>query len=175
MDDAPTPVFHVVLVEPLIPQNTGTIGRLCVAAGARLHLVGPLGFDLDDPRRRRAGLDYWPHLDYRVYPDLAAFLRQADPPEARSWYGVARSGRPYTEVEYRRGDWLFFGTESEGLPPDLHADRPDRRVSIPMRPEARSINLAIATGIVLYEGLRQSGGRAGDGGLDPAAPGAPFS
>lgn len=175
MVDASSPGFHVVLVEPLIPQNTGTIGRLCVAAGARLHLVGPLGFDLDDRRRRRAGLDYWPHLDYRVYPDLAAFLREADPPGDRSWYTVARSGRPYTDVRYRSGDWLFFGTETEGLPPDLHADRPERRVSIPMRSEARSINLAIATGIVLYEGLRQSGWRAGEGGSDPAAPGAPFS
>lgn len=175
MDPTSTPPFHVVLVEPLIPQNTGTIGRLCVAAGARLHLVGPLGFDLDDRRRRRAGLDYWPHLSYHVYDDLLAFLREADPPEERSWYAVARSGRAYTEVEYRRGDWLFFGTETGGLPPDLHADRPGRRVSIPMRPEARSINLAIAAGIVLYEGLRQSGWQAGRGGPDPTAPGAPFS
>lgn len=175
MANDPSPPFHVVLVEPLIPQNTGTIGRLCVAAGARLHLVGPLGFDLDDPRRRRAGLDYWPHLSVHLYADLPAFLREADPPEDRSWYAVARTGRPYTDVAYRPGDWLFFGKETEGLPDDLHADRPDRRVMIPMRPEARSINLAIATGIVLYEGLRQIGWRAGRGGPDPARPGARFS
>ena len=170
-----TPSFHVVLVEPAIPQNTGTIGRLCVAAGARLHLVGPLGFALDDRRRRRAGLDYWPHLDYRVYDDLARFLGEADPSPERSWYAVARAGRPYTDAAYRAGDWLFFGTETEGLPPDLHADRPDRRVSIPMRPEARSINLSIATGIVLYEGLRRTGWRTAEGGPDPGAPGASFS
>lgn len=161
------PPFHVVLVEPLIPQNTGTIGRLCVAAGATLHLVGPLGFEIDDRRRRRAGLDYWPHLRWEVYDDLAAFLRRADPPGDRSWYAVARGGRPYPEAGLRRGDWLFFGTETEGLPPDLHAGRPDRRLTIPMAPEARSINLAIAVGIVLYDGLRRTGW--------PAPGGGPFS
>lgn len=175
MADVSTPPFHVVLVEPLIPQNTGTIGRLCVASGARLHLVGPLGFDLDDRRRRRAGLDYWPHLSVRVHDDLPAFLREADPPEERSWYTVARAGRPYTEVAYRPGDWLFFGKETEGLPDELHGDRPDRWVTIPMRPEARSINLAIATGIVLYEGLRQTAWMTEEGGPDPTGPGARFS
>lgn len=156
MSDAPEPTFHVVLVEPLIPQNTGTVGRLCVAAGATLHLVGPLGFDLDDRRRRRAGLDYWPFLRWREYDDLAHFLRSADPPGGRSWYATPHRGRPYPEASYRAGDWLFFGTETEGLPADLFADRPERCVSIPMRGEARSINLAIAVGIVLYEGLRQT-------------------
>ncbi|MBW3660734.1 MAG: tRNA (cytidine(34)-2'-O)-methyltransferase [Gemmatimonadetes bacterium] len=175
MAERAEPTFHVVLVQPLIPQNTGTIGRLCVAAGARLHLVGPLGFDLDDRRRRRAGLDYWPHLSWRVYDDLGAFLRAAKPPEARSWYAVARSGRAYADAAYRRGDWLFFGTETEGLPPDLWGERPDRRVTIPMRPEARSINLAIAAGIVLYEGLRQTGWLAGEGASAGPATGGPFS
>lgn len=169
------PTFHVVLVEPVIPQNTGTIGRLCVAAGARLHLVGPLGFDIDDRRRRRAGLDYWPHLSWRAWDDLPAFLRGADPPPDRSWYAVARSGRPWCEAGYRPGDWLFFGTETVGLPDDLHADRPDRRVTIPMRPEARSINLAIAAGIVLYEALRVTGGGPLGGSGGPPVEGGPFS
>lgn len=155
---APVPAepFHVVLVEPVIPQNTGTIGRLCVAAGAMLHLVGPLGFAIDDRRRRRAGLDYWPHLEWRRYPDLAAFLREADPPEHACWYTLAGGGRPYVEARFRPGDWLFFGTETTGLPEDLVSPHPERRLTIPMRPEARSINLAIAVGVVLYEALRQT-------------------
>ncbi len=157
MPAASAPTLHVVLVEPLIPQNTGAIGRLCVAAGARLHLVGPLGFDLDDRRRRRAGLDYWQHLDWSAYDDLAHFLRAAEPPEDRSWYAAARRGRRYDEVRYRPGDWLFFGSETVGLPDDLVDSRPARRIAIPMRPEARSINLAIAVGIVSYEALRQTG------------------
>ena len=151
------PSFRVVLVEPLIPQNTGTIGRLCVAAGAELHLVGPLGFSIDDRRRRRAGLDYWPHLAWAAWEDLPAFLRVADPPEDRSWYATTRGGVAYADARFRPGDWLFFGAETAGLPADLTAGRPERCLAIPMDPRARSINLAIAVGIVLYEGLRQTG------------------
>jgi tRNA (cytidine/uridine-2'-O-)-methyltransferase len=149
--------MHVVLVEPLIPQNTGTIGRLCVAADSELHLVGPLGFDLDDRRRRRAGLDYWPHLRWRRYDDLADFLASAAPPADRSWYTTTRPGLRYADARFRADDWLFFGKETAGLPHALLARRPDRCLTIPMRPEARSINLAIAVGIVLYEAMRQSG------------------
>ena len=155
------PALHVVLVEPLIPQNTGTIGRLCVAADARLHLVGPLGFDLDDSRRRRAGLDYWPSLDWETHADLASFLAAAAPPLERSWYTTTRAGRPYGEARFRRGDWLFFGKETVGLPRGLWEDHPDRCLTIPMLPAARSINLAIAVGIVAYEALRQTGWPAG--------------
>jgi len=158
-------MFDVVLVEPLIPQNTGTIGRLCVAADARLHLVGPLGFELDDRRVRRAGLDYWPHLRWQRYDDLAHFLRAADPPEDRSWYLSTRAGRPYAEADFRPGDWLFFGKETVGLPADLVGAVPERSLTIPMRPEARSINLAIAVGIVTYEALRQTAWPAGGGGV----------
>ena len=156
MPGADGPALHVVLVEPLIPQNTGTIGRLCVAADARLHLVGPLGFELDDRRRRRAGLDYWPHLRWDRYPDLDAFLAAAAPPAERSWYATTRTGRPYAEARFRRGDWLFFGQETGGLPPRLWQQRPERCLTIPMRREARSINLAIAVGILAYEALRQT-------------------
>jgi tRNA (cytidine/uridine-2'-O-)-methyltransferase len=151
------PSFRVVLVEPLIPQNTGTIGRLCVAARAELHLVGPLGFSIDDRRRRRAGLDYWPHLAWTAWDDLPAFLRGAEPPEDHSWYATTRGGVAYADARLRAGDWLFFGAETAGLPADLTADRPERCLAIPMDPRARSINLAIAVGIVLYEGLRQTG------------------
>ena len=149
--------MHVVLVEPLIPQNTGTIGRLCVAADAELHLVGPLGFDLDDRRRRRAGLDYWPHLRWKSYDDLADFLARAAPRADRSWYTTTRPGLRYADARYRSGDWLFFGKETSGLPDALLDGHPDRWLTIPMRPEARSINLAIAVGIVLYEAMRQTG------------------
>ena len=151
------PTFRVVLVEPLIPQNTGTIGRLCVAAKAELHLVGPFGFSIDDRRRRRAGLDYWPHLQWAAWDDLPAFLRGVDPPEDRSWYATTRGATPYSNVRFQSGDWLFFGTETVGLPADLTAERPERCLAIPMDPRARSINLAIAVGIVLYEALRQTG------------------
>ena len=157
MPDADGPPLHVVLVEPLIPQNTGTIGRLCVAAGARLHLVGPLGFEVDDRRRRRAGLDYWPHLDWEQYPDLTGFLDSAAPSAERSWFATTRAGRPYSEARFAHGDWLFFGKETAGLPADLWSARPERCLTIPMRSEARSINLAIAVGIVAYEALRQIG------------------
>lgn len=157
-------MFHIVLVEPLIPQNTGTIGRLCVAADARLHLVGPLGFELDDRRLKRAGLDYWPHLRWERYDDLAHFLRVADPAPERSWYATTRAGRPYAEARFRPGDWLFFGQETGGLPADLVASASARCLTIPMRPEARSINLAIAVGIVTYEALRQTAWPADRGG-----------
>lgn len=158
----PDPSFHVVLVEPRIPQNTGAIGRLCVAARAMLHLVGPLGFSLDDRRRRRAGLDYWPDLSWAAYDDIAHFLRTADPPEGRSWYATAHVGAPYAEAPYSAGDYLFFGTETVGLPQDLYDAYPERCVTIPMDPRARSINLAIAVGIVLYEGLRRTGWPQGE-------------
>ena len=163
MSDDGGPALHVVLVEPLIPQNTGTIGRLCVAADARLHLVGPLGFDLDDSRRRRAGLDYWPWLDWESYADLASFLASAAPPLERSWYTTTRAGRPYGEARFERGDWLFFGKETVGLPRELWEDHPDRCLTIPMRSAARSINLAIAVGIVAYEALRQTGWPSNEG------------
>lgn len=151
------PTFHVVLVQPLIPQNTGAIGRLCVAARARLHLVGPLGFGLDDRRRRRAGLDYWPELSWCSYGDLAGFLRAADPPADRSWYVTTGGRTGYAEAGFQPGDWLFFGAEKGGLPIDLTDPHPERCLAIPMDPRARSINLAIAVGIVLYEALRQTG------------------
>ncbi|MGH7570770.1 MAG: tRNA (cytidine(34)-2'-O)-methyltransferase [Gemmatimonadota bacterium] len=151
------PTFRVVLVEPLIPQNTGTIGRLCVAARAELHLVGPLGFSLDDRRRRRAGLDYWPDLSWAAYDDLPAFLRATDPPVDGSWYATTGGATAYADASFRPGDWLFFGTEAQGLPGDLTDPHPERCLAIPMDPRARSINLAIAVGIVLYEALRQTG------------------
>ena len=152
---AACPRLHVVLFEPEIASNTGAIGRTCVAAGARLWLVRPLGFHLDDRHLRRAGLDYWEHLDLRVvnHLDEAATSLGRD----RLWSFSTRASLLYTEAVFQPGDAFVFGPESRGLPRSWLADRPDRSLRIPIRPEARSLNLANAVAIVLYEALRQIG------------------
>ena len=152
----PVPRLHVVLVAPEIAGNTGAVGRTCVAAGAKLWLVRPLGFILDDRHIRRAGLDYWPHLDYRVVDDLDEV--SAAPGVGRLWYFSTKAARPYTAATYREGDALVFGAESRGLPPSRLADHPDRTVRIPIRPEARSLNLSVAVAIGVYEAIRQLDG-----------------
>lgn len=147
--------LNVVLVEPEIAANAGAIGRTCVAAGARLWLVRPLGFHLGDRHRRRAGLDYWEHLDWRVVDgfDEVASALGAD----RLWLFSTRAGRPYTEAAYRPGDALVFGSEGRGLPARLLESHRGRAVRIPMRPAARSLNLANAAAVALYEAVRQIG------------------
>jgi tRNA (cytidine/uridine-2'-O-)-methyltransferase len=149
------PRLHVVLVEPEIAANTGAIGRTCVAAAATLWLVRPLGFHLDDRHVRRAGLDYWEHLDLRVvdHLDEVALALGRD----RLWSFSTRASRSYTEAAFEPGDGLVFGPESRGLPRSWLDDRPDRSLRIPIRPEARSLNLANAVAIALFEGLRQIG------------------
>jgi tRNA (cytidine/uridine-2'-O-)-methyltransferase len=141
-------------VEPEIAANTGAIGRTCVAAGATLWLVRPLGFRLDDRHRRRAGLDYWEHLAWRVVDsiDEAADVIGRD----RLWSFSTRAARSYTDARYRPGDALVFGPESRGLPARWLASEPaDRLVRIPIRPEARSLNLANAAAVGVFEALRQ--------------------
>jgi len=150
------PILHVVLVEPEIPQNTGTTARLCAATATRLHLVGPLGFSLEDRYLRRAGLDYWPNVDLAVHIDWESF-RLAHP-QASLWLFSARASRSFTDARYRPGDFLVFGGETRGLPPALLAEERDRALRIPMRGAAvRSLNLANAAAIVAYEALRQLG------------------
>jgi tRNA (cytidine/uridine-2'-O-)-methyltransferase len=144
-----------VLYRPEIAANVGAIGRTCVAAGARLWLVRPLGFHLDDRHRRRAGLDYWEHLDLTVVDDLAQVV--ADPSITRLWLFSTKAQRLYTEVTFRPDDALVFGPESRGLPERLLQEHPEQAVRIPMRPEARSLNLANAAAIGLFEALRQIG------------------
>ncbi len=147
--------MNVVLFEPEIPPNTGNVARLCAAAGARLHLVEPLGFRLNDRELRRAGMDYWRHVEWKRWTFLDDLLAAAGP-GARFWYVTRHAPRPYTEPRYAEDDWLVFGKESRGLPAVLLEANPDRTVAIPMfNPEARSLNLATAVGIVLYEALRQ--------------------
>lgn len=150
------PLFHIVLVAPEIPPNTGTTARLCAATSTRLHLVGPLGFSLEDRHLRRAGLDYWNHVDLRTYDTWEAFEQTNR--QARWFLYSAKGTRSYTTVHYQPGDFFVFGGESRGLPETLLERHPDRVCTIPMRSDGvRSLNLANAAAIVLYEGLRQLG------------------
>jgi tRNA (cytidine/uridine-2'-O-)-methyltransferase len=145
--------LHVILFEPEIAANTGAIGRTCVAAGASLWLVRPLGFHLDDRHVRRAGLDYWQHLDLHVVDGLDDPTRELG--RDRLWSFSTKAGRLYTEAGFQPGDGLVFGPESRGLPSSWVTERPDRALRIPIRPEARSLNLANAVAIAVYEAVRQ--------------------
>lgn len=146
-------MLHVVLVEPEIPQNTGNIARTCLAAGARLHLVEPLGFKIDAGALRRAGMDYWERCDIRRWPSLDALRAAAGP--ARFFFLSSKAARPYWDETFADGDHLVFGRETRGLPASLLAAEHERALTIPMAPEARSLNLASSVGIVLYEACRQ--------------------
>lgn len=145
--------LNIVLVNPEIPQNTGNIARSCAATGAVLHLIGPLGFSLSDKYLKRAGLDYWHLMTYHVYDGMEDFLTKN--PGARMHFASTKAPRGYHEAEYRDGDYLVFGCETRGLPENLLEKVYDRCVRIPMRPEARSLNLSNSVAIVLYEALRQ--------------------
>ncbi|MDQ3622584.1 MAG: tRNA (cytidine(34)-2'-O)-methyltransferase [Verrucomicrobiota bacterium] len=147
-------MFHVVLVEPEIPPNTGNVGRLCLATGAHLHLVKPLGFSLNDKALKRAGLDYWPAVRLTIWDSFDA-LRAAQGREARFFFLTTKTSRAYWDGEFREGDWLVFGRETRGLPEALLAESADRALTIPMTDRTRSLNLATAVGIVLYEAVRQ--------------------
>jgi tRNA (cytidine/uridine-2'-O-)-methyltransferase len=155
--EQPAPIvpaqLHVILVEPEIAANTGSIGRTCVAAGAALWLVRPLGFHLDDRHLRRAGLDYWDHLDLHVVNSLGE--AEASLRLGRFWYFSTRARRSYTAAEFAIGDALVFGPETRGLPERFLSDAPERALRIPIRPEARSLNLANAVAIAVFEAVRQ--------------------
>jgi tRNA (cytidine/uridine-2'-O-)-methyltransferase len=147
--------FHIILHQPEIPQNTGSIGRLCVSTGSQLHLIHPLGFDTSDYYLRRAGLDYWEHLNPTHYQDWEDFL--ARNPAGRLWFFTTRGDRRHTDVAWQENDGLVFGRETRGLPPELLAANPDAHVKIPMPGDFhRSLNLAQAAAVGLYEALRQT-------------------
>ncbi len=150
------PTLNIVLIEPEIPQNTGNISRTCAATGARLHLVGPMGFRLDDKKMKRAGLDYWPLLDITVYENAQAFFSQNNGP---FFYFSTKARRVYTEVTYPDGAYLVFGKETAGLPEEWLRDYPDNSVRLPMLDDeaARSLNLSNAVAVGTYEVLRQWG------------------
>jgi len=149
-------MLHVVLYEPESPENTGNIGRTCVALGAKLWLVRPLGFRIEDRRLRRAGLDYWEHLEREAADDWPSLLARLAP-QAGIWFFSKTASRLYTRAEFRSGDVLVFGSESRGLPPALLREQAERLLRIPMRPEARSLNLAVSVAVALYEAARQCG------------------
>lgn len=147
---------HVVLFEPEIPPNTGSVARLCAATLTPLHLIEPLGFKIDDKHLKRAGLDYWEFVDLRVHKSWNEFLSTVRP--AKLWYFSKRAIKSYAAVEYREDDFLVFGRETRGLPQDLLDANPDRALRIPMMGTGvRSLNLSNAVSIVLYEALRQLG------------------
>ncbi len=149
--------FHVILVGPEIAGNTGAIGRSCVAVGAKLWLVRPLGFLVSDRHIRRAGLDYWEHLDWRVVDHLDEVVDALG--RDRLWSFSTKATLPYTQAEYRPGDGLVFGPESRGLPDSWLEARPDRGIRIPIRQEARSLNLGVAVAVGLFEAVRQGRSR----------------
>lgn len=148
-----SPLLHVTLLEPEIPNNTGSVGRTCVATHTHLHLIHPLGFSLDEHAVRRAGLDYWPRLHLHEHPSWNDYLAAAAPP--RLWLFTARAGRLYDHADFRPGDHLVFGRESVGLPATLLEAHADRRLVVPMAAGERSLNLSNVVCLAVYEALRQ--------------------
>ncbi len=149
--------MHVVLVEPEIPPNTGNVARLCAATKSTLHLIEPFGFKLDDAQLRRAGMDYWQHVEWRRWPSWAAF-QKALPARARLWFVESGGSRLYTEAAFALDDYLVFGRETAGLPKTLLQENSERWLRIPMfHAKARSLNLSNCVALVLFEALRQQG------------------
>lgn len=148
-------MLHIVLVEPEIPQNTGNIARTAAATGCVLHLIEPLGFEIDDKRMKRAGLDYWHLLDVRIYPNLEDFFEKNK--DGRFFYASTKSEYAYHERTYQDNDYFLFGKETKGLPESLLIKNPERCIRIPMREGARSLNLSNSVAVVAFEALRQTG------------------
>ncbi len=146
--------MNIVLVEPEIPQNTGNIVRTCAATGARLHIVKPMGFEIDDKKLKRAGLDYWHFLNIKYYENLDDFFEQNQ--DGRFFYLSSKGTASYTDVEFSDGDFLLFGKETKGLPEKLLIEHPERSIRIPMISNARCLNLSNSVAIVVYEALRQN-------------------
>ena len=153
--------MNVVLVEPEIPPNTGNVARLCAATRSRLHLVEPFGFKLDDAQLKRAGMDYWQHVEWHRWPNWAAF-RKAVPDGARLWFVESNGPKLYTDASFASDDYLVFGRETAGLPKKLLEEDRDRWLRIPMfNAKARSLNLSNCVALVLFEALRQQGFEGG--------------
>lgn len=147
--------MHIILHQPEIPANTGNIGRTCVATGTALHLIEPLGFHLDEKSIKRAGMDYWEHLDVTRYMNMQEFHEKN--PGAKIWYATTKAKRLYTEAVFSPDDYIMFGKESAGIPEELLVEHEETCIRIPMLREIRSLNLSNAVAIVLYEALRQNG------------------
>ena len=155
-------MFNVVLVEPEIPPNTGNVIRLCANTGARLHLVRPLGFELDDKQLRRAGLDYHEYATLKVFDSFADLLAAEQPPAARMFALSTKATQPVAEVKFEAGDWFVFGAETRGLPEALRQRfAPEQCLRLPMLAHSRSLNLSNAVAVVVYEAWRQCGYEGG--------------
>ena len=158
-------MLHIVLVEPEIPQNCGNIARTCAATGCSLHLVRPLGFDISDRAVKRAGLDYWHLVTVRDYDGLDDLFRRHPEAAADLWLATTKAPQDYTQARFLPDCWLFFGKETAGLPEMFRMAHYDRCIRLPMRTEARSLNLSNSVAILTYEALRQNGfpGLTGEG------------
>lgn len=158
-------MINIVLLEPEIPANTGNIGRTCVAAGARLHLIEPMGFKITQKEVKRAGLDYWEHLDVTLYESFADFMSKN--PEAKIYMATTKAINTYADVSYEPDCFIMFGKESAGIPEEILVKNKETSIRIPMNHEIRSLNLSNSVAIVLYEALRQNsfGGMQSEGSL----------
>lgn len=144
--------LNIVMIEPEIPQNTGNVARTCAATGAKLHLVGPMGFKIDDKKLKRAGLDYWHYLDITYYNNTAEFFEKN---QGEFFYFTTKGRNTHSDIKYPDNAYLIFGKETKGLPEELLIKNPDRCVRIPMQGEIRSLNLSNSIAIAVYEALRQ--------------------
>ena len=147
-------LFKVVLLEPEIPQNTGNIGRTCVGLNCELHIIGPTGFAITDANLKRAGLDYWQYLNWFQYMSYQEWFSQVENP-GRVFYFSTKVKQTYFDIQYQKGDWFVFGKETKGLPPEIINDNLKQVVTIPQTGPVRSLNLATAVAISVYEGFRQ--------------------
>jgi len=147
-------MFNIVLFNPQIPPNTGNIGRLCVNAGAKLHLVKPLGFDISEKAVKRAGLDYWNKLDLRIWESVEEFLEKNN--ISKMHFATTKTKKPYFEAKFNIGDFIIFGSETKGIDENILNQYKDKCITIPMTKKGRSLNLAVSCGIILYEAIRQN-------------------
>lgn len=145
--------MHIVLHQPEIPANTGNIGRTCVATNTSLHLIEPLGFRIDEKALKRAGMDYWEHLDVNTYVNYEEFLEKHT--GAKIWYATTKAKKCYTDVTFSEDDYIMFGKESAGIPEEILVENEEYCIRIPMEDKIRSLNLSNSVAIVLYEALRQ--------------------
>ena len=148
-------MFNIVLLEPRIPQNTGTIGRLAFATGCRLHLIKPYGFVITEKALRRAGLDYWKELEVLEYENIEEFWKK-NQSDSNHYFATTKTEKPYFEASYKKGDYMWFGREDAGLPEELLEKYKEYCVNIPMTNDARSLNIANSVSILVYDGIRQN-------------------
>ncbi len=148
------PFFKIAFIEPEIPQNTGNIGRTCVGTQSELHLIGKMGFEINDKNLKRAGLDYWPYLKWQTHTDYNSWFENLPNPN-RTFFFSTKAEKNYDQVDFQRGDWLVFGKETKGLPIEILDANKERVIKIPQFGPVRSLNVATAVAIALYEGIRQ--------------------